>query len=113
LSIKTKVNYFVKESKDEKIITEKVSDMSLDAKIHTNKSLYSLLNGTSNDQKVNTSPEKIGEIALIDLPPKPALISCKPIFFDLGYNYLKYPTVASRVKEEKKGFFSRFNIFKK
>jgi len=86
--------------------------MTLEEKSQLKLTLDELLkNPQTATDDLQTTIDTIGDVALIEFPPKLTQLPCKPIFLDLGYSYLQYPSMDNKIKVEKKGLLKTMGSF--
>eukprot|EP01017_Pseudomicrothorax_dubius_P049610 TRINITY_DN9247_c0_g1_i3.p1 TRINITY_DN9247_c0_g1~~TRINITY_DN9247_c0_g1_i3.p1 ORF type:complete len:229 (+),score=83.66 TRINITY_DN9247_c0_g1_i3:89-775(+) len=114
LKCKAYIKLLESNSTAEVVVEDKFNKMSLEEGANpTIRSIYDFINSQNASDELK---DRIFKLPLVPLPPDPKLMSCRPIFFDLGYSHLRYPTLskkAAKQEEKKGGFLSRLNIFKK
>ncbi|CCJ30836.1 unnamed protein product [Pneumocystis jirovecii] len=59
-------------------------------------------------EMMDSYSQKLDLSRLIDLPSKLELLFCKPIFFDIAYNYIDYKENIKQLTTSKRGFFKNF-----
>ncbi|KAI9358479.1 hypothetical protein BD770DRAFT_410284 [Pilaira anomala] len=95
---KSRAAWFLENGQDEEKMTEDMSQLNLNADaLITNLDAY---------------PNAINSNHLVDFPPKFEPVACKPFYFDLAANFVKYPEQSLSDRSEKNTGSSGFwNIF--
>lgn len=95
---KSRAAWFLENGQDEEKMTEDMSQLNLNADaLITNLDAY---------------PSAINSNHLVDFPPKFEPVACKPFYFDLAANFVKYPEQSLSDRSEKNTGSSGFwNIF--
>ncbi|GAA5801525.1 hypothetical protein HPULCUR_006973 [Helicostylum pulchrum] len=95
---KSRAAWFLENGQNEEQVTEKMTQLNLDADalIHN----------------LDSYPSGINANHLVDFPPKFEPVACKPFYFDLAANFVKYPEQSLADRTEKNTGSSGFwNIF--
>lgn len=82
---------------DDDNIVEKVSEMNIEGKTHQT-TLQDLILQSNQGEKTDISLNKLSSMPIIELLPKPELLSCRAIFYDLAFSSLKYPNISKKIK---------------
>jgi signal recognition particle subunit SRP68 len=102
LKVRAHINILNQKSKEEDKLRKDMEGVNIQGNTKKNENLLQFLKRTQKDAQDNTVPEDLENFPLIDFPPNFNLLPSKPIFLDLGYNYLKYPSLQGKIKEEEK-----------
>lgn len=113
LRVRAHVNILNQRNKEEEGLKKQMNDMAIEGDKKKKITLLSMLKNQiiTEDDK---STENLEDVPLIDFPPSYSMLPGKPIFLDLGYSHLRYPSLKDRVKEEGKGVLGKvWGFFKK
>jgi len=102
LKVRAHINILNQKVKDEDKLKKDLEGMNIQGTLKKNENLFQYLKRTQKDGEENAVPEDLENLPLIEFPPNYSLLPSKPIFLDLGYNYLQYPSFRNRIKEEEK-----------
>ncbi|KRX05044.1 hypothetical protein PPERSA_06678 [Pseudocohnilembus persalinus] len=121
LSLKSKITYYdnldnqkndIQQQQEQ--VASKLSKVDLEDK-QSNLTISKLMQEQLQGLNIDTQISKLENLPIEEVPPKPQISGCKPIFIDQAYNNLQYPDVSNKLEDQKQtgGFFSKWNIFKK
>jgi len=112
LKVRGHVLILNQKNKEQDLLKSKIENMTLEEKSQLKLTLDELLkNPQTATDDLQTTIDTIGDVALIEFPPKLTQLPCKPIFLDLGYSYLQYPSMDNKIKVEKKGLLKTMGSF--
>jgi len=102
LKVRAHINILNQRNKEEDKLRKDMEGVNIQGNTRKNENLLQFLKRSQKDPKDNTVPDDLENFPLIDFPPNFNLLPSKPIFLDLGYNHLRYPSLQGKIKEEEK-----------